>query len=247
MAGTVRDGQGAVIPGATIELVSPRRNDTQTMIANAEGDFEFLNLLPDTYTIKVTMDGFKTAERHNVVLNANDRLAIGVMTLELGAVTETVTVSSRVVEVQSRSAERSFSVDSTAITNLAVNGRSPLALTRLAPGIANAPADGSNLFFNVNGSRGGVHNLTVDGVSNMDTGSNGVSGNIKIRVDAFNALNHTQFNDVNATIQWQSMTNLIPVNLPYNAAGVLTNPTGFGTVMSVRPARVVQLLVRFDF
>jgi Carboxypeptidase regulatory-like domain len=192
MAGTVRDGQGAVIPGATIELVSPRRNDTQTMIANAEGDFEFLNLLPDTYTIKVTMDGFKTAERHNVVLNANDRLAIGVMTLELGAVTETVTVSSRVVEVQSRSAERSFSVDSTAITNLAVNGRSPLALTRLAPGIANAPADGSNLFFNVNGSRGGVHNLTVDGVSNMDTGSNGVSGNINLdAVEEFKLLTNS--------------------------------------------------------
>jgi hypothetical protein len=75
----------------------------------------------------------------------------------------------------------------------------------------------------------------------------GGSRALKIRVDAFNALNHTQFNDVNATIEWQSMTNLTPANLPYKAAGVLTNPTGFGTVTSVRPARVVQLLVRFDF
>jgi hypothetical protein len=192
IAGTVRDGQSAVVPGATIELVSPRRNDTQATTANEAGDFEFLNLLPDTYTIKVTMDGFKTVERHAVVLNANDRLSVGVLTLELGAVTETVTVSGRVVEVQSRSAERSFSVDSTAITNLAVNGRSPLALTRLAPGIANAPADGSNLNFMVNGSRGGVHNLTVDGVGNMDTGNNGMSGNVNLdAVEEFKLLTNS--------------------------------------------------------
>jgi hypothetical protein len=192
IAGSVRDAQGAVIPGATVELTSPRRNDTVTTTANDAGDFEFPNLLPDTYTLKVTMDSFKTVERNNVVLNANDRLSVGILTLELGAVTETVTVSTRVVEVQSRSAERSFSVDSTAITNLAVNGRSPLALTRLAPGIGNAPADGSNLGFNVNGSRGGVHNLTVDGVSNMDTGNNGMSGNINLdAVEEFKLLTNS--------------------------------------------------------
>ncbi len=192
VAGTVRDAQGAAIPGVTVELTSPRRNDTQTTVSNEAGDFVFLNLLPDTYRLKVSMDSFKTVERENVVLNANDRLSVGTITLELGAVSETVTVSSRIVEVQSRSAERSFSVDSTAISNLAVNGRSPLALTRLAPGIANAPADGSNLGFNVNGSRGGVHNLTVDGVSNMDTGNNGMSGNINLdAVEEFKLLTNS--------------------------------------------------------
>ena len=180
IAGTVRDAQGAAIPGATVELSSPRRNDTQTATTNEAGDFVFLNLLPDTYRVKVTMDSFKTVERENVVLNAADRLSVGTIQLEVGALTETVTVTSRLVEVQSRSAERSLAIDSTAITNLAVNGRSPLALTRVVPGVANAPADGSNLGFNVNGSRGGVHNLTVDGVSNMDTGNNGMSGNINL-------------------------------------------------------------------
>ena len=46
MAGTVRDAQGAAVPGATIELTSPRRNDTQVTTANEAGDFVFLNLLP---------------------------------------------------------------------------------------------------------------------------------------------------------------------------------------------------------
>ena len=176
VAGTVRDGEGAAVPGATVELTSPRRNDTQVTTANEAGDFVFLNLLPDTYNLKVTMDSFKTVEQSNVVLNAADRLSVGVITLELGAVSETVNVSTRVVEVQSRSAERSFSVDSAAIENLAVNGRDPLVLARLAPGIADATGGGMGM--NVNGGRDNTMNYTVDGVSNIDTGNNGVLGSI---------------------------------------------------------------------
>jgi hypothetical protein len=178
VAGTVRDGQGAAVPGATIELTSPRRNDTQVTTANEAGDFVFLNLLPDTYNLKVTMDSFKTIEQSNVVVNAADRLSVGVITLELGAVSETVNVSTRVVEVQSRDATRNFSVDSAAIENLAVNGRDPLALARLAPGIADAT--GGGLGMNVNGGRDNTMNYTVDGVSNIDTGNNGVLGSINL-------------------------------------------------------------------
>ena len=63
IAGTIRDPQGAGIPGATIELTSPRRGDTQATTSNEAGDFVFLNLLPDTYRLKVTMSSFKTVER----------------------------------------------------------------------------------------------------------------------------------------------------------------------------------------
>jgi hypothetical protein len=177
VAGTVRDGQGAAVPGATVELTSPRRNDTQVATANEAGDFLFLNLLPDTYSLKVSMDSFKTVEQSNVVVNAADRLSLGIITLELGAVSETVTVSTRVVEVQSRDATRNFSVDSNAIENLAVNGRDPLLLARLAPGIADASA-GTGM--NVNGARDNTTNYTVDGVNNLDTGNNGASGSINL-------------------------------------------------------------------
>ena len=178
VAGTVRDGQGAAVPGATIELTSPRRNDMQVSTANEAGDFLFLNLLPDTYHLRVTMDSFKTLERANVIVNAADRLSLGVLTLELGPVSETVTVSTRVVEVQSRDATRNFAVDSAAIENLAVNGRDPLLLARLAPGIADV--GGGGMGFNVNGGRDNTMNYTVDGVSNLDTGNNGVLGSINL-------------------------------------------------------------------
>ena len=113
----VVEGWGALPSGwnyGDVGGVGVDRNDTQVTTANEAGDFLFLNLLPDTYNLKVTMDSFKTVEQSNVVVNAADRLSVGVVTLELGAVSETVNVSTRVVEVQSRDATRTFSVDSAA-------------------------------------------------------------------------------------------------------------------------------------
>ncbi|HZB26262.1 MAG TPA: hypothetical protein VE379_09040, partial [Vicinamibacterales bacterium] len=70
---------------------------------------------------------------------------------------------------------------------------------------------------------------------------------IRFRLDAFNALNHTQFANVNSTIQFRSLTDPTPINLPYDEQGRLVRTNGFGSVATVRPPRVLQLLVRFDF
>ena len=70
---------------------------------------------------------------------------------------------------------------------------------------------------------------------------------LAFRVDAFNALNHTQFDAVANNIQFASLTNLTPVNLPYNDAGELVRTNGFGAVTSVRSPRVLQVLARFQF
>jgi hypothetical protein len=70
---------------------------------------------------------------------------------------------------------------------------------------------------------------------------------VRIRLDAFNALNHTQFVNVANNIEFRSLTDPTITNLPYDDQGRLVRTNGFGTVTSVRPARVLQLLVRFDF
>jgi hypothetical protein len=69
----------------------------------------------------------------------------------------------------------------------------------------------------------------------------------EIRLDAFNALNHTQFSGVNSTINFRSLTDPTITNLPYDASGNLVNRTGVGTVSGVRPARQLQLVTRFSF
>ena len=70
---------------------------------------------------------------------------------------------------------------------------------------------------------------------------------LELRLDAFNALNHTQFLDVNTTLAVRSLTDPTPTNLPFDAAGNLVNPTGFGAITSVRPPRQVQLVARLQF
>jgi hypothetical protein len=70
---------------------------------------------------------------------------------------------------------------------------------------------------------------------------------LELRLDAFNALNTVQFLTVNSTMTVRSLTDPTPTNLAYDASGNLVNPNGFGTVSSTRPAREVQILVRFQF
>jgi len=70
---------------------------------------------------------------------------------------------------------------------------------------------------------------------------------IRLRVEAFNVFNHTQFNGVNSGISYSSLTNPVPTNLPYNSAGQLVNINGFGTVSSVLDPRVLQLVAKFVF
>ena len=75
----------------------------------------------------------------------------------------------------------------------------------------------------------------------------GATRRLEIRLDAFNALNHTQFSGVNSTLNYSSLDNPVPTNLPYDSTGRLVNPNGFGTVNGVRLPRQLQLVTRFTF
>jgi hypothetical protein len=72
---------------------------------------------------------------------------------------------------------------------------------------------------------------------------------LELRVDAFNALNHTQFSGVNSNLNFTSLTNLTPTNLPYDANGnfIFNNRNGFGTINGVRDPRILQMVARFVF
>ena len=70
----------------------------------------------------------------------------------------------------------------------------------------------------------------------------------EIRLDMFNALNHTQFTGVNATANFASLTDRRITNLPYDASGALVRPNdGFGTINGVAPPRTLQLVTRVTF
>ncbi|PYR60094.1 MAG: hypothetical protein DMF91_13070 [Acidobacteria bacterium] len=168
VSGTVKDPQGAVIPGAAVTLISETRGTRASdVFTNANGDFVFVNVSPDRYTVQVAMSGFKTLERSGITVTAGDRLAVGALTIEVGGLTETVQVSAVSPTIQAESGERSFTIDTESVQNLPIGNRSFTELAALAPGVV---TDGNNTPQRIGG--GGDPNIMMDGVSTMDTGSN---------------------------------------------------------------------------
>src|SRR5215831_19100777 len=178
LSGTVKDSKGAAIAGATIEATSTSRNEKRTAVTGEDGRFVFPQLQPDTYKLKAEMKGFKVFVLDGLVLSPNDKISAPDIELEVGTISENVSIVSSGEQLQTESAERSSAILEEQVKNIAVNGRSYLSLTRLAPGVVNnndykvaGHAGLSNI--SINGARNNQNNLTLDGVGNVDTGNNG--------------------------------------------------------------------------
>ncbi len=177
VSGSVQDAQGGMLPGVVVTLTSNTQGNALTTTTDEQGRFIFAIVRPDSYTLQASLQGFKTVQRTNLVVNANDRLSTGVLSMEVGAMTEEVTVSSRVSELQTTNGERSFTLENAALTNIANNGRQLFNFATLVPGAVPNGAAGGEIGdaagFTVNGMRPNSNNVTIDGVANIDTGNNG--------------------------------------------------------------------------
>lgn len=169
ISGIVRDNQQAVIPNAKVRLVSELQGNARETQTNNEGLFLFQAIQPSTYTLTVELSGFKKFERKEIKLFASDRLDIPV-TMEIGNLNETITVEATAAEIQTTGAERSGVLNAKQVVDLTMNRNNFLDLVRVIPGIVYTGGLGG---IQANGNRGNQNNLTVDGVTNVDTGSNG--------------------------------------------------------------------------
>jgi hypothetical protein len=177
VSGTIKDSQGGVIPGATVVLVSETRGTKSTpAITDEAGNYVFPNVTPDTYTVEVTMDGFKTVKRAGIAVSGADRVGVPPLTLEPGALAETVTVIAESPLVQTQSGERSYAVSSTQIENLPITRTNFTSVMVFAPGVVagGASAGATRL------GGAGQNNIMMDGISAMDTGNNGQMLNMNI-------------------------------------------------------------------
>jgi hypothetical protein len=175
IAGTVKDSQGGVVPGATVVLVSEARGTRSApAVTNAQGDYVLPNVTADTYTVEVTMEGFKTIKRTGISVSGGDRVAVPALTLEVGGASETVNVTAEAALVQSQSGERSFAVATEQIENLPISRGNFTSVTSFTPGVIAGGSGGIRL--------GGTsqNNIMMDGVSAMDTGNNGQMLNMNI-------------------------------------------------------------------
>ncbi|MEZ5394485.1 MAG: carboxypeptidase regulatory-like domain-containing protein [Bryobacterales bacterium] len=172
--GTVQDPSGAVIPGVSVLTKNTRTGLEWDTSTDEAGRFSFPRLPVGEYQVQVTADGFRQFLSEPFRLDADQNREV-TATLEVGATTESITVSGAVAQVDTVGATIREVVDEKRITELPLNGRNPLQLVMLAPGAVRAPGGGSlnrNEAIAVNGGRGTATNYMLDGGDNNDPQQN---------------------------------------------------------------------------
>jgi hypothetical protein len=174
LAGTVHDPSGAVVSGASITATNAGTGLTRTAVSDARGAY-LINVLPaGTYTIVVSLKGFKETVLRGIVLQVNQQAREDVA-LEVGAVDETVTVEGTLPLVQSENSSIGQVVSNQQVVELPMNGRNLNQLALITGAVL--PANQSNVeagsastvqTFSVAGGRSNTNSFLIDGVSNTD-------------------------------------------------------------------------------
>jgi len=176
--GTVLDPANAVVPNASATLIDLDTGATRSSLTDSSGVFRFVNVPPSKYNLSLQVAGFKTFVQSNLEVGANETRDVGKITLELGNTTDRVTVIAEATTVQLASAEKSQLVDSNQLADITLKGRDLFGYMKLVPGVIDratsrdvtSPNAIGNITINGNVS---ALNFTVDGITDMDTGSNG--------------------------------------------------------------------------
>lgn len=169
--GTVRDGSGLPVQNAVVTLSSIQTGVRTTTTTDSAGSYQFLTVRIGEYRVSAENAGFKTAmsAAFTVTVNARQRVDLN---LEVGAVSESVTVNDAVAQLETDSSSRGTVVGGRQIVNLPLNGRAYADLALLAPGVRRSGiANSRDASFNVNGMRSSQNNFVVDGVDNNSYGT----------------------------------------------------------------------------
>jgi carboxypeptidase family protein/TonB-dependent receptor-like protein len=175
IVGIVKDSQGAVIPGATVTVVNKETNLTRETTTNTEGIYTLNNVLPGQYDVKISLSGFRESVRSNVPVTISQISRVDV-SLEVGTLSETVTVASEAQLLQTDKADVHTEIKSAELTAMPLNRfRNYQALMNLVPGttpmaFGNAETDtpARSLATNVNGQVNTNNTTRTDGATNMN-------------------------------------------------------------------------------
>ncbi|MEO7652701.1 MAG: TonB-dependent receptor, partial [Bryobacteraceae bacterium] len=195
IAGSVEDGTRLPVSGASVTLTQVATGATRSATTSEQGGFIFSSLQPGQYHIAVQSAGFKTAEKRSLVLSAAETLAAGSFVLEIGSVTETVSVVAQGSTVQTASSERAGVITGSQVNNLLIRNRNITSLLQLLPGIVDTSADdrlARTWQISSQGSRRAANNVWMDGMSL--NASNNVNSVVAISMDAVEEVKVLQSN-----------------------------------------------------
>ncbi len=165
--GVVGDPSGAVVAGATVTATNTGTGISTQVISAPDGSFEFPQLpAPATYNLKCEKAGFKVYEAAGINLRVT-QIFVQNVTMELGAVTQTVTVEAAPVQVEKTSMQISTTISSSEIVNLPLVGRNWVQLQQTMPGVV-ASSDRLTNNYSTNGSQTDSNSYLVNGVDTND-------------------------------------------------------------------------------
>ncbi len=177
--GVVTDASGAVVANAKVQA---KNEDTGVVFEGATtsaGTYSFASLTPGRYSITVTVAGFQTYTSVHNILTVGTPLVVDV-SLRVGTVGQTVeVVESNYQRLETSNATVSDVLDTKQIQNLPLNGRNPLSLLTLEPGVVQRSTNGAGSDTHVFGSRDRAHNVTIDGIDANESTVPNPQGNIQ--------------------------------------------------------------------
>jgi hypothetical protein len=182
LTGVVTDSAGGVVPGATVTVVNNATKETLESVTNTSGTFSFPALPIGTYTVTVSLAGFKTFVANNVRLLGNQPGNVNAV-LEVGDLTEKVEVKagSELVQTQSAAVTATLSVEQ--LSEIPLNSRNALYAVALLPGVSTTGGPRGAV---INGLPNNTVNITIDGINtgNMLQSTDGFFSMVTPRMDA---------------------------------------------------------------
>jgi hypothetical protein len=178
IAGYVYDASQAVVTGASVIVTNQGNGEQRRATTNSSGYYIFPNLPVGRYSVAAEMTGFKRTVQPGIVLDSASKLNVD-LSLTVGQVSESIEVSAAATQLQTESAQVGRVVDTRQIQDLTLNGRNPIYLALLKPGVAGGsigtfdPDSVSNGGFNINGGRADEYVVMVDGAVATRTRSSG--------------------------------------------------------------------------
>jgi len=183
ISGTIRDPKGAIVPKAEVVIQQEGTGSSRTVTADDNGFYLAVSLAPGRYTVSTAPPGFKKTVAEGVDLHVTENKVVN-LDVQVGQVSETVTVSGETAPVETRSGDVNSLITEKQVTELPLNGRNYSQLVLMVPGVSpvNGAGNGAtntrgtgldgHVDLSVNGNQSNGNMWTVDGVNNMDVGSN---------------------------------------------------------------------------
>ena len=172
--GTIRDSSGSLVGKTSILLVNQNTGSEARVVADDSGNYTFSNVKIGTYTVTAEAVGFSKAVATNIIVDVNARQRVD-LTLQVGAVSESVEVSGAASALQTDSSDRGQVINTAQVVELPLNGRSYSDLALLTTGVIRSPSAFSGTpregSFIVNGLRSTYNNFLLDGIDNNAYGT----------------------------------------------------------------------------